>query len=75
MPTICPARIDSVATQNSAAMVIRTGWPYRSSRKSPTVRRSWRAAMRRIAGPTQNASTSEPRPAEPTHHQTLSPSR
>ena len=71
----CDARMKIDPTQSSPAMAPRTTLLKRYSRKSPTVRSCSAAAIRRILGPTQNASTSDPIPAEPTHHQTATPVR
>ena len=59
----------------STATSPRTLPPYRSSRKSPTVRWPRAEAIAHSFGPTQKASASVPRPTAPFHHQALMPSR
>ena len=66
-------KIDPI--QSTTAIVARTRRSYRNSRKSPTVVRPFASATRRIAGPTENASTVDPIAADPTHHHAATPLR
>ena len=75
MPMSWPARIESVANQSMPETRPRTVRPKWCSRRSPVVRKPCPDAWRQTRGPTQKASSSEPMPADPFHHQALRPSR
>jgi hypothetical protein len=73
-PRSCAARMVNVPSQISTAAMARTARPYRLSRKSPSVRSPCVVASRHIRGPMEKARINDPSPADPFHHQALSPS-